>query len=533
MTEEAAPQLMVPPSAAEEGRLDESSRGRLIAVLVAIVLLSEIIPFTYTLAGVVTPLIGKSFLSAGNSITWSISIVGVVGGSTIVLVTKAADLWGKKRLILVACVVFWIGSLICAFASLWWFFLVGRGMQGMAIGIAALCYSLVRDIMPRSWVPITIGFVGTGLGMSAIIAPLIGGVLTDHYSWRSVFWFLVIYMAISVPLFAAIVPESRVRQRQRLDVLGTVLIGLGLGGVFVYLSEGGNWGWTASSSLGYLIGGLVALGLFFYWESKTTAPVMDMKLLRSPKLSVLLAIGFLFVGTYTVLGFAPSFMFLVSRTQVEQAVFAAAVKQSHLPESVLSKFISFRGDIDYAAGWSLFQLAWHTLLWISIIAMILGPLGAVWARHAGARKPLIAGMAALVVGMAGVSAWHHNWWQVTLFALAGGIAFGLYNATAPNMLVDVVPREQQAISAGTLAAAGSIGSAFLTAAMTAILDRFPFQVVAIEPNGKKLVTNIPQVYTSTGYGYVFVLCLGCAVLALILAVVLRAGRTPAQGGSLE
>jgi MFS family permease len=214
-------------------------------------------------------------------------------------------------------------------------------------------------------------------------------------------------------------------------------------------------------------------------------------------------------------------------------VIAAAVKQSHLPASLLEKFISFRGDIGYAAGFSLFQLAWHVLLWVSIAGIILAPAAALWARRSGARIPLIVGMATLVATMAALAAWHQSWLPVALLGTLGGVVFGLYNGTTPNMVVDVVPREQQAISAGMVAASGSIGSAFFTATMTSILVRNPFQVVAIQPNGKKLVSDITQVYTSTGWGYVFVLGLAGAVVALILALVLRAGRTPAQGGSLE
>ena len=533
MSDEAAPQLVVAPVPAEEGRIDESDRRRLIAVVVAIVLLSEVIPFTYTLAGVVTPLVGGSFPAAGNSLTWSITIVGLVGGVTIALVTKMADLWGKKRVILAASVVFWAGSLICALTSVWGLFLVGRGLQGVAIGMSALCYSLVRDIMPRSWVPITIGFVGTGLGVSGILAPLIGGLLTDHYSWRSVFWFLVIYMAAVVPLFAVIVPESKVRQRQRLDVAGTVLIGAGLGALFIYLSEGESWGWTTPSCIGYLFGGLVALVLFVAVEARTDAPLMDLKLLRSPRVSVLLGIAFFFTGVYSILGYAPSFMFLVGKNQVEGAVIAAAVKQSHLPASLLEKFISFRGDIGFAAGFSLFQLAWHVLLWVSLAGIVFAVVAALMARRTGTRLPMIAGMAVLVAAMAMLIAWHQSWLPVVLLGTLGGVAFGVYNGTVPNTVVDVVPREQQAISAGMVAAAGSIGSAFFIATMTSILVRYPFQVDALEPSGKHLISNIPQVYTSTGWGYVFVLGLAGAVVALILTVVLRAGRTPAQGGLLE
>ena len=533
MSEEAATPVAVAPEVVDEGRIDESDRRRLIVVLLAVVLLSEVIPFTYTLAGVVTPLIGASFPAAGNSLTWAITIVGLVGGVTIALVTKAADLWGKKRMMLVASVIFFAGSLICSLTSIWGLFLVGRGLEGMAIGLSALCYSLIRDIMPRSWVPITIGFVGTGLGVSGVLAPVIGGLLTDHYSWRSVFWFLVIYMAIVVPLFAVVVPESPLRQRQRLDVLGTLLIGVGLGCLFIYLSEGQNWGWTASGCYPYLVGGVVALALFAWWETRTSSPVIDLRLLRSPRLSGLLALAFCFTGVYTVIGYAPSFMFLVSKKQVEAEVFAEAQAKSHLPVSVLSQFIKFRGDINYAAGFSLFQLAWHVLIWVSIAGIILAPVAAIWARRTGARIPMIVGMIFLVAAMGALIAWHSGWVALAVLGVLGGVAFGLYNGTGANMLVDVVPRGQQGISAGLLAAAGSIGSSCFTAAMTSILVRYSFQVVATPPGGKTTVTNIPSVYTSTGWGYVFLLGLVWAVIALILAVLLRAGRTPAQGGSLD
>jgi MFS family permease len=534
MTEDPASGSVLAPPLPDEGRLDPSSGGRLVVVLVVVVLLSEIIPFVYTLVGVITPLVGRSFPISGDSVTWMITIIGVVGGATIALISKMADLWGKKRLILAASLVFLIGTVVCALTSAWWLFLVGRGLEAVAIGMSALCYSLVRDIMPRSWVPISIGFIGTGLGVSAVAAPLIGGLLTDHFSWRAVFWFLAIYMAVMIPLFAAFVPESKVRQRQRLDLAGALLIGAGLATVLVYLSQGQIWGWANPGCYAYLIGGLAALGLFVFWENTTNSPIIDLKLLRAPRLSMLLAISFFFTAAYTVLGFIPSFMFLIGEKQLKQTILADAVQRTHLPLSLISKFISFRGDISYAPGFSLFQLAWHVLLWTSVTGMIFGPLSAAWARRVGARIPLIVGLVALLAAAAGLTEWHHSWLPAALFGILGGVAFGLYYGTAPNMLVDTVPRGQQAISAGLMAAFGSVGSSFATAIMTSILAGYPFQVVATEPTGKTLVTNVPQVYTSAGYGraYLYVGVVG-TIVALILALALRNGRTPVQGGALE
>jgi MFS family permease len=536
MTEETARGSVLPPPlrAADEGRLDLSSRGRLVAVLTIIVLLSEIIPFVYALAGVITPLVGRSFPIAGNSITWMITIIGVVGGATIALISKMADLWGKKRLMLAASLVFLAGTVICALTSAWWLFLVGRGLEAVAIGMSALCYSLVRDIMPRSWVPISIGVIGTGIGVSAVAAPLIGGLLTDHYSWRAVFWFMAIFMVVVVPLFALFVPESRVRQRQRLDIVGALLIGGALGAILVYLSEGQSWGWTSPGCYAYLIGGLLALGVFLLWERASAAPVIDLRLVRSAQLSMLLAIAFFFTAVNTVIGFIPSFMFLIGDRQLKQTILTDAVHTTHLPLSVLSQFIKFRGDISYAPGFSLFQLAWHVLLWGSLAGMIFGPVGAWWARRIGGRIPLIVGMAALAIAALGLAKWHGDWLPVSLFGVLAGAGFGLYYGTVPNMLVDTVPRDQQAISAGLMAAFGSVGSSFAIATMTAVLVRYPFEVVANAPGGKTLVNTVPQVYTKTGYGYAYLfVALAGSVIAIILALALRAGRTPLRGGALE
>lgn len=547
MTEETASVAEAPPDAPDDGRLSESNRGRLIAALLSVVLLSEIIPFTYSLAIVIVPLVGKSFPAAGNQVSWMITILGVAGGGTIALVTKAADLWGKKRVMLFSGVIFWAGTLICALTGNWPLFLVGRGLEAIAIGMSALGYSLVRDVFPRSWVPVTIGFIGTGIGISGIAAPLIGGTLTDHYSWRSVFWFMVLYMVVAVPLFALVVPESKVRARQKLDVLGVILIGVGLAGVLIYLSEGQSWGWGNLSALAYLIAGVVVLAAFLFWETKGSSPVVDLKLVSQPKVAQIMGLSFFFTGTFTVLTVAASYMFLFSKAQVEGPITAAvtsgaakALHVSALPPGFLPNVVKlqFLGNIDYAPGFSLLQLAWHVLLPGSIAAMILGPASAAWARRSPARIPVIVGIAFIVATFVGLTFAHSGWVAYVIFFVLGSVASGIYFGTAPNLLVDVVPRDQQAISAGLMAGIGSIGASFATAGMTAILIGYQFAFSVDEPKGPggkmiPVITKIPQVYTSSGYTWVFVMGIGGAIVSLLLALSLKAGRSRLQGGLLE
>jgi MFS family permease len=521
----------VPGDTDDEGRLVRASRGRLIAILLAIVLLCEVVSFQYSVIGISVREIAPSFPQAGNNVGWMMTMIGLVGGATIALFGKMADLWGKKRLLLVLGILFVAGSLICATTTSWPLFLVGRGLQGTSLAITVVIYSLVRDIMPRSWVPVTIGFIGTGAGISTIIAPLIGGALIDHYSWRSLFWFLVVFMAVIIPLFALIVPESRLRVRERLDWLGAVLLGLSVAGLLIYASEGSSWGWTAGSSLTYLVGGLVILAAFWLWENRAAHPLIEPALLRDPRVSMVLVIQFLGATVLVASGYATAYMLETPGNLVKSTILSEAAAKAHVPISVIANAIQFRGDISYAAGFSLLQFVLHVTLWTSLVALVLGPLGGAWARRSGSRFPLVAGLAAMFVGMLLLAAWHSTWQEQLLIGLLVLGGTGLFYAAGPNLIIDVVPREQQGVSGGMLGVFGGFGVAFGTAALTAVLVGHPFQVVSTTATGGKVVTAVPQVYTSAGFGLVYLIVgAGGALIALVLALALRSGRTPAAGG---
>jgi MFS family permease len=530
-TEIAVVDRTVPGDTNDEGRLVRASRGRLITILLAIVLFCEIVPFQYSLIGISVREIAPSFPQAGNNVGWMMTIIGLVGGATMALFGKMADIWGKKRVLLALGVLFVFGSLLCATTTVWALFLVGRGIQATSLAMSVAAYSLVRDIMPRSWVPVTIGFIGTGAGISTIAAPLIGGALTDHYSWRSLFWFLAVYAVIIIPLLVFAVPESRLRVRERLDIAGAILVGLGAAGLLIYVSEGSSWGWTAGSSLAYLLGGLAVLVLFWLWEHKASHPLMEPALLRTPQVSMVLAIQFLGATVLVAFGYVVAYMFETSGSAVKLAIITDAAAKAQLPASVVAHAIQFRGDISYARGFSLLQLVLHITLWTSLAALILGPLGGVWARRAGSRIPLIAGLAAMLAGMALLVGWHSGWQQQLLIGMLVLAGAGLFYAAGPNLIIDAVPRERQGVSGGMLGVVGGFGIAFGTAALTAILVRHPFQVVSASPAGGKIVTDIPQVYTSAGFGQVYLIVgVGGTLIALVLAVILKSGRTPATGG---
>ncbi|HEY6791694.1 MAG TPA: MFS transporter, partial [Trebonia sp.] len=461
-------------------------------------------------------------------------IVGVVGAATLPLCGKASDLWGKKRLLLILAVFLFFGTLICAVTSNWALFLVGRGLMATSFCMSAIAYGVVRDLIPRRLIPVVMGVIATGFGASAILAPVIGGLLTDHYSWRSIFWFLLIYVAVTSPLLALVVPESPYRVRAKLDVLGAVLLGVGLAGVLVYVSEGSSWGWGTISNLVYLMGGLVLLAAFLLWESRVSEPLMELSMLRDPSVAIVMAISLFATLSLALPQVAISYMFETpTPSALRSQILAGIATKEHVSVSLIKPFISFRGDINYAAGFTVFQLAWHVTLVLSVVAMIVGPIGGIVARRYGARLTLILSGIALLVAFELWTPWHGAWADQALIGIAWGIGVGCFYAGGPNILIDKIPAWRQGISSAMYAAFGSVGSALAVALFTPILAAHPYELVA-QDGTKTVVSVIPQVYTNNAYTDGYLLVGGSAALIiLILALVLQAGRTPARGGVLE
>ncbi|MCW2930602.1 MAG: transporter [Actinomycetia bacterium] len=535
MAEQAVPDLQLA-LAEDAGRIDPSRTGRLIMILVALVLYSEVAPMQLGAVSIIVPKIATSFPGAGAGVTWGVTIVGIAGGATMALLGKLGDKIGKKRVTLLSGLLFLIGALLCVLTSSWPLFLIGRALGGASWAMTAVEYGLVRDLMPRKWIPISVGVIGTGFGIGGVVTPLIVGTLTAHYSWRSVFWFLVIYVVVTTPIVMLCVPESPFRVKQRFDIVGAVLFGAGVGLVLLYVSEGSSWGWGNISALAYLIGGLIAVLAFIGWELRTPEPMMELHLLRAPKVSIPMAAAFLITMSITALSITIAYMFETPTAPVLKGeILAGAAAQAKAPVSTVAQFITFRGDLSYANGFSVLQMAVHITIWTALFGMLFGILGGWLCRKIGARIPLIISGASLMVACALWIQWHTTWQEQLSIGLLYGVCFGFYYAANPNLLMDAVPANRQGISSGMLAVFGSIGTSVGTAIFTAIVAAHPFQTVATNPlTHKTVVTSVPGVYANSGYSLVYVV-IGVvpAALTLLIALALRTGRTPARGGAAE
>ncbi|BEK97929.1 MFS transporter [Nocardia seriolae] len=592
----------VPPSPApdESGRLDGASNLRIWSVLAVIVLFTEVSPMQYVMVASALRQIAPTFPEQGANINWAIIVFGIFGAAVSPLIGKLSDIWGKKKMFLVCGVLFLIGTAMCAVTSNWAVFLVGRALEATAIATTVVSYGLIRDLMPRRMVPIGLGIASTGLGVSALAGPLIGGYITDHYSWRGLFWFLFIFTIIMIPLLIIVVPESKLRTPQRLDIIGAVLLGAGATLTLLYLDKGQDWGWTKPSTLAWLIGGLVLLALFPIVEKRAKQPIMDMKLLFNPRVSVVLFIGLLASFIIGYQSYATGYMTQSPPSgQVVQTVEAATwdqVKAGALaqaqamaltqaraqglaqaeaqakaamppgvelptalvqqltdqvnaqvtpelvnaqvpPEAVYSKLppdmvkVELEPGYTYGDNFTLLKFATHVTLAQSLIAMLFGFLGGLWIRRSGARWPLISALVIFVGSGLAYAALSHGWQTQALISAVYGIAFALYYASTPNLIVEGVPAQQQGISAGMLGVMQAMGAGIGLAVATAFLNANPVQAVVSVAGAPPVTKDIPLLYADKGYEISFYFVAASAAVALIGALIMKHGRTPATGGA--
>lgn len=498
-------------------------------MLIVIVLYTEFATMQYTMVTAALPKMATAFPSVGANISWAVIILGIVGASVTPLLTKASDIWGKKLVFLVCGLLFVIGCLICALTSDWTLFLIGRGISATGVASQFIAYGLVRDLMPRRYVPIGIGMIGAGVGFSGALAPIIGGLLIEHFSWRSMFWFLIAYTVVLTPLVMWLVPETRLKVRERIDVAGAGLLCGGALLTLLYLDNGQSWGWGKPSALVWLIVGLLLLVAFFVVESRISRPFMDMKLLASPKVSLVLVMAFFGIAITAVLQVALSYLTQTpSAGQLTRELASGAAATVHLPASAVR--VALDPDYSYGSGFSMLQFALHIALWIGVMSVIFGPIAGLLARRVGTRIPAIIGFTLLTLVGVGFALLHYSWHTYLLLTIVVGISFGFVNFALPNLIVEAVPAEQQGISAGILGVTMSLSSSVAVAITTAILNNNPVRA-QLDIGGHRSVTVVPQVFASHGYQQSFWVMLGATVIALIIAVLIRFGRTPATGGA--
>jgi MFS family permease len=238
----------------------------------------------------ILPAIQSSEGASITSTTWLVTGFLLAAVAAAPIFGRLGDMYGKRRLLLVAVALFVGGSLICAVSDSITGLIAGRVVQGMGAGLGPLAIGIARDRAPRGRAPVWIGLLIAVAGAGAAVGLLLGGILADHASIAAVFWVLV---GLGVVLFACVVvfvPETPAHGTTRPDWIGGLLLAAALVTFLLPVSEANRWGWTSAEVLSLMALSVILLGAFVAFERWSAAPMVDMRLLsRRPAWSANLA----------------------------------------------------------------------------------------------------------------------------------------------------------------------------------------------------------------------------------------------------
>lgn len=291
----------------------ELSHGEIMVVMSALMLAMLLAALDQTIVATALPKIAND-LHGLSEYSWVATAYLLTSAVATPLYGKISDMFGRKKIFQTAIVIFLIGSALCGLSQNMTELIFFRGLQGIgAGGLMTLVFAIIGDLIPPRQRGRYQGYFGGVFAVASVIGPLLGGLLTDHLSWR---WVFYVNIPIGIVALSAVAARLHLPVRHvehKVDYLGAVLLAISVVCLLLATVWGGvTYPWGSVQIIGLFIASLVSAALFIWREHYAKEPIIPLRLFKNSIFSVTVLLSLL-VGAimFGAIIFLPEYQQLV------------------------------------------------------------------------------------------------------------------------------------------------------------------------------------------------------------------------------
>jgi EmrB/QacA subfamily drug resistance transporter len=392
-----------------------------------------------TIVNVALPSIQQDLNIGISELEWVFNGYALTFGVLMLTGGKLADMLGRRRIFVAGLVIFTVASLACGLAASAGMLIGARVVQGVG---SALMNPATLSIITATFPPRQRGMaIGIWAGVSAMalaIGPLVGGLITEHWSWNWIFFINVPIGILAIVVARLVIDESRdMSAEQRLDLPGLLSSAIALFALTYGLIEANTYGWTSARIIALFAVAVVAFAVFIVLELRQRVPMLDLKLFKN--------------GTFAG---ANSVMLLVGL-----AMFGVFFYNSLFIQNII--------------GWSAVQTG-ASFLPMTVLIILVAPIAGKYSDRVGSRWLMGGGMVLLAISLLIFSRLDatSNFWDILPGLLIGGLGMAVVMTPTTAAAMGSVPVDKAGVGSAVLNSGRQVGGALGIAVMGAIVASY-------------------------------------------------------------
>ena len=265
-------------------------------------------------------------LDGVEHMTWVITAYLLASTIVMPVYGKVSDSFGRRPVLLVAIVLFVIGSVLGAFASDMGALIFARVVQGLGGGgLMILSQAAIADVVPARDRGRYMGVLGAVFAVSSVAGPLLGGWFTEGPGWR---WAFLINIPLGILAIVATalllrLPAKNNQERPKVDYLGMGTLGVATTAIVLIATWGGStFDWNSPTIIGLIVGAVVCAGIFVLVETRVSEPVMPLALYRDRNFNLTTVAALLTsIAMFGAIGYMPTYLQMATGATATEAGF--------------------------------------------------------------------------------------------------------------------------------------------------------------------------------------------------------------------